>query len=74
MDDFQRAAAAAQRRRTEEAWTALPVREQAQAIYTELRRIDAERVAAMFTPNKRRATARSAVAAKLETRIPAHAG
>ena len=46
MDDFQRAAAAAQAQYSEEAWTALPARVQSQAIYAELSRIDAERVVA----------------------------
>jgi len=54
MDDFQRAAAAAQAHYTEEAWTALPTRVQSQAIYAELSRIDAERVAAAAFATRRR--------------------
>ncbi len=46
MDDFQRAAVAAERHFKEAAWAAMSARDKAQAIYVELRRIDAERVAA----------------------------
>jgi hypothetical protein len=46
MDDFQQAAAAAQAQFTAAAWAVLPVKSQARAIYGELRRIDAERLAA----------------------------
>jgi len=62
MDDFQRAAAAARRRYTEDAWAALPPREQASEIYVELRRIDAERVARTTVVPKRRSPSGTATA------------
>jgi hypothetical protein len=71
MDDFQQAAAAAQRRYTELAWTALPQREQAEAIYTELRRIDTERTAAAPAASKQRPAGRATTATAAETRMPA---
>jgi len=62
MDDFQRAATAARHRYTEEAWTALPQREQARQLYAELRRIDAERVASVMDAPNRRSPSRIATA------------
>jgi hypothetical protein len=64
MDDFQRAAAVAQATYAPDAWAALPVRTQAEAIYAELRRIDARRCAAPATRPRAtpRATPRLAVA------------
>ena len=71
MDDFQQAAAAAQRRYTEPAWAALPQREQAEAIYTELRRIDTERTAVAPAASKKRPAGRATTATAAETRMPA---
>jgi hypothetical protein len=73
MDDFQRAAAAAQGRYTQEEWMALPPREQAQAIYAALRRIDAERVAAATALPRRRPTSCSGGSAPIELTVVAHA-
>jgi hypothetical protein len=73
MDDFQRAAAAAQGRYTHEEWAALPQREQARAIYTALRHIDAERAATAPVVPRRRPTSRSAASASIEMNVVAHA-
>ncbi len=67
MDDFQRAAAEAQGRYTQEEWMALPPRDQAKAIYTALRRIDADRVA------KRRAHPRPGASEPIDLTVGAHA-
>jgi hypothetical protein len=69
MDDFQQAAATAQSRYTAVTWTALPLREQAQAIYAELRRIDAERVTRAIFPQRRRPRTRTVTS----DAFPAHA-
>jgi len=53
VNEFQKAAAAARRRYGADAWPGLAVSEQAKAIYAELRRIDAERVAAMLSRSRR---------------------
>lgn len=45
-DDFQQAAAAAKAEAGAESWLKMSPREQAQAIYSHLRRIDAERALA----------------------------
>ena len=71
MDDFQRAAAEAQGRYTQEEWMALPPRDQAKAIYTALRRIDADRVAAAIA--KRRANSRPGVSEPIDLTVGAHA-
>jgi hypothetical protein len=73
MDDFQRAAAAAQGRYSQEEWTALPPREQARAIYDALRRIDAERVDAAITSPRRYQTSRPGGSASAELAVVAHA-
>lgn len=73
MDDFQRAAAAAKRHYTEAGWLALPPGAQSKAIYTELRRIDAERVSGVLRVAKPRSALRAGVAPSSESQIPAHA-
>ena len=51
-DDFQRAAAAAKAEAdlSQRSWMKLTPREQTQAIYAQLRRIDQERAAALSSP------------------------
>lgn len=73
MDDFQKAAAAAQGRYTKDAWMALPPREQAQAIYAELRRIDAERVAAAVAMPVRRSVGQGSAEAHVKRTVTVHA-
>ncbi len=63
MDDFQQAAAAARRRHTEAAWAMLGSRAQAEAIYTELRRIDAAQATGAHG-------SRADVAETVETMVP----
>jgi hypothetical protein len=72
MDDFQRAAAAAQARFKADAWAVLPVQAQAREIYVELRRIDAERPAPGPAKPKRRAAPREATPARAERHVAAH--
>jgi len=73
MDDFQRAAMAARRNHADAAWAVLPPGAQARAIYAELRRIDAERIAESLAQRARRPARHGAAAAQAEPTGTTHA-